>query len=179
MRKLCLLSFVISQIVFLAFLLLLFLSLIPFTEGSTLCGWYSPTITAVPSTEKSAAPVYSVYSVHAEYRGIFFADGVFAIGYMVEDYSLGTRPWTPSPGFRLLGNRAYLPLNPPPPAPWNVFGIDIGPVLYGNPVPPDSWRSNRIRFNAGLVLAIEAATLAIALALLKKSRKPPAPASLP
>ena len=169
MRRVWWILFGFSQVVFLALMALFFLGFMPFIEGSSFLGWYSATAIEYPSTENGMA---HWYSIHGEYRGIFFKDGIFAAGDLVEDREVGQQStWMPKTGFRMMGGVACFPLNPPRPRAWNVFGVDVGEVRYGNPVPPNSWRSNRIRANVGLVFAMECVALAMGLVMRIKRRQ--------
>jgi len=166
--------FLASQLVFIALAILLLLSFVSFVEGSLFAGWYSEVRT---ETKPPRVVGWHDFSAHKEYHGVFFREGVFAIGVLVEDDLWEQQSeWMPKTGLRLMGNVAWFPLTLTRSHWWNIFGFDrgrvdfneIGKAFFVDPPAPGAYYSDRIRFNFGLVLAIEGVILAMAVISLRK-----------
>ena len=128
-------------------ILLAIVSFLPaFIDGIKFIGSFHSSAVATASPILPGGPWHE-YDIHREYRGLFFEDGWFAVGYLVEDYHIGQQRARAAErqGFQYRGGVATLPLAPLDD--WNLLSIKCGTKRYGNPAPPESWFTSRLRFH--------------------------------
>lgn len=161
--------FWMSQLVFVALVGVLLLSFMPLPEGAVFGGRYWEVRTEMKPPSHAG---FHKYVARKEYRGVFFREGVFAVGELVEDAMWEQMSeWRPKTGLRMMGEVARLPLWQTDMRWWNVLGVEMGRVDFVDPPPVGVFYCNRVRFNFAAVLVVEGAVLALMGVLAVRKRR--------